>query len=232
LNKKIFLIPDDQGTCWYGFFGVDLGARPGISKIAVDSSPLRRRETVVIEIERKDYGLRRLTLPKDMVELDAETLERVKEESRVMKALWVAPSTEPLWRGAFLRPIPGSVVGSFGRKSVINNKPKSPHSGVDLRGERGTPVKAVNNGRVALTAEHFFSGKSVVIDHGGGILSMYFHLGEILVERDQIVEKGHTIGLVGSSGRSTGPHLHWGVRMNGARVDPIELLAVSKELEE
>jgi murein DD-endopeptidase MepM/ murein hydrolase activator NlpD len=167
-----------------------------------------------------------------MVDLDPETLKRVRKESEVMKGLWWAPPTLPLWRGDFYRPVPGEVVGPFGRKSVINKQPRSPHSGVDLRGEKGTPIKSINNGRVILTAEHFFTGFSIVIDHGGGIQSMYFHLDEIKVRKGQTVKRGDVIGLVGASGRSTGPHLHWGVRINGARVDPVRLTALSSGLDE
>ena len=103
---------------------------------------------------------------------------------------------------------------------------------MDLRGAAGTPVKATNRGRITLTDEHFFSGRSVVIDHGGEILSMYFHLEKILVQSGEIVEKGQVIGLVGSTGRASGPHLHWGVRLNGVRIDPLVLLDISRQLEE
>ena len=96
--------------------------------------------------------------------------------------------------------------------------------------EKGTPIKAINNGKVALTTEHFFSGQSVVIDHGGGIQSMYFHLEKILVHPGEMVTKGHPIGLVGSSGRATGPHLHWGIRVNGNRINPLRLIELSHQI--
>jgi murein DD-endopeptidase MepM/ murein hydrolase activator NlpD len=232
LDKRVFLIPDRLRTCWQGFFGADLAAKAGIYGLSAGFSTEGFDQTFNVEVVKRDHGVRRLTLPKKMVDLDAATLERVRAESRIMEGLWQAPGTRPLWSGAFLRPVPGPVAGPFGRRSVINGRPKSPHSGVDLKAPRGTPVKAANNGRVVLTAEHFFSGKSVVIDHGGGVLSMYFHLQEVLVEDERGVDKGEIIGLVGATGRSTGPHLHWGVRMNGARVNPMQLLALSGELEE
>ena len=176
--------------------------------------------------------MRRLTLPKKMVDLDSETLKRVRKESGVMKAIWKAAPADPLWRGLFLKPVPGKVVGTFGRRSIINEQPRSPHSGVDLRGKRGTPVKAINHGRVVLTENHFFTGLTVVIDHGGGIQSMYFHLDRIEVDVGRIVKKGEVVGRVGSTGRATGPHLHWGIRVNGARVDPLALTRLSAELVE
>ena len=127
-------------------------------------------------------------------------------------------------------PLSGEVVGPFGRRSIINNQPRAPHSGMDLKAARGTPVRATNNGRVVLTADHFFTGHVVVIDHGAGIHSMYFHLEKIMVTQNQMVKKGELIGLVGSTGRATGPHLHWGVRVNGARVDPMALISISRQL--
>ena len=149
-----------------------------------------------------------------------------------MKSLWEALPSTPLWNGPFLRPVPGEVVGPFGQRSIINDQPRSPHSGVDLKGERGAPVRAINHGQVVLTDDHFFTGLTVVMDHGGGIQSMYFHLNRIAVQKGQVATKGQIIGFVGSTGRATGPHLHWGIRMNGARIDPLLLLALSQQLEE
>ena len=167
-----------------------------------------------------------------MVDLDRDTLTRVKKESGIMRNLWAAPATVTFWRGPFRKPVQGDVVGPFGRRSVINEQPRSPHSGVDLKGKKGTPVHAINNGKVALTCDHFFSGRSVVVDHGGSIQSMYFHLEKILVQPGDVIKKGHVIGLVGATGRATGPHLHWGVRVNGARVDPLRLISLSQQIEE
>jgi hypothetical protein len=230
LNREVYLALNRQKTVWYGFFAADLTAKPGRYKVLVKKNPSGHEKNLVIEVKKKDYGLRRLTLPKNMVELNAETLTRVTKESKTMKKLWEAPPSTPLWNGPFLRPISGKVMTPFGPRSIINNQSRAPHSGVDLKAKKGTPVRATNDGRVALASDYFFSGRSVVIDHGGGIQSMYFHLERILVQQDEMVTKGHIIGLVGSSGRATGPHLHWGIRINGARVDPLRLLSVSKRL--
>jgi murein DD-endopeptidase MepM/ murein hydrolase activator NlpD len=166
-----------------------------------------------------------------MVDLDKETLERVGRESLRMDRLWQAV-TEPLWSVPFIRPVSGRVIGPFGRRSIINNRPRSPHTGVDLRAGSGTPVRASNHGRIVLSDEHYFTGRSVVMDHGGGVLSMYFHLEEVFVREGDMVERGAVIGLAGSTGRATGPHLHWGVRIHGQRVDPLRLISLSREMEE
>jgi murein DD-endopeptidase MepM/ murein hydrolase activator NlpD len=232
MGKEVHLVQNPEKTDWVGFLGVDLTAAPGRKDVVVkmpDSDPEQRLE---MEIQEKDYGVRNLTLPKNMVDLDDETLVRVRKESAVKNALWEAKPSNPFWESAFMKPIPGEVIGPFGRRSVINGQPRSPHTGVDLRGKKGTPIKAINDGRVVLTCDHFFSGRSVVIDHGGGIQSMYFHMDEIQVQQGEMVEKGTIIGSVGSTGRATGPHLHWGVRVNGARVDPSQLIDKSSQLEE
>ncbi len=232
MKKKIGLVPNQEKTGWHGFVSADLRAKPGIYHILIKLHPSGRKKDIDIKITEKKYGVRLLTLPKKMVDLDAQTLKRVREESGKMKKLWVAPFATPLWEGPFIRPVPGEVVGPFGRSSIINEQPRSPHSGVDLRAKRGTPIKVMNNGKVALIGDHFFTGLTVVIDHGGGIQSMYFHLDENLVKEGQRVTRGELIGLVGSTGRATGPHLHLGVRVNGARVDPLGLTKISEPLGE
>jgi hypothetical protein len=232
LNKEVYLISNRDETDWYGFLPADLKAKPGRYPLTIETRPSSPKKEIEIAITEKQYGVRRLTLPKKMVDLDADTLKRVRQESSRMKKLWAPPFIEPIWEGPFLRPVQGEVVGPFGRNSIINDQPRSPHSGVDLRATRGTPVKAMNHGKVALTDDLFFTGLTVVIDHGGGIQSMYFHLDKIMVRKDQQVRKGEVIGLVGSTGRATGPHLHLGVRVNGARVDPLELTAISEHLGE
>jgi murein DD-endopeptidase MepM/ murein hydrolase activator NlpD len=231
-GKEIALIPDPDNNISHGFIAADLEEKPGNYKAYVSVSPPTLEKSIDIEIIEKDYGVRRLTLPEEMVDLDEETLKRVSRESEVIQELWNVPASEPLYVGAFLRPVDGDVVGPFGRRSVINDQPRSPHTGVDLRGQKGEPVKAVNTGKIILTCDHFFSGRSIFLDHGGRITSMYFHLDEILVSEGNTVLKGQTIGYVGSTGRTTGPHLHWGMRINGARVNPLSLITLSKELEE
>jgi murein DD-endopeptidase MepM/ murein hydrolase activator NlpD len=232
MEKEVYLVSNHEKTDWYGFLGVDLNAKPGHYKVVVRMPGSVAVERFEVEIRDKDYGVRRLTLPRNMVDLDSGTLQRVKKESKRMNSLWEARRTAPEWSGPFLRPISGEVVGPFGQRSVINDQPRSPHSGIDLKGERGTPIRAINHGRVVLRADHFFTGLTVVIDHGGGIQSMYFHLDGIAVEKGDGVAKGHIIGFVGSTGRATGPHLHWGMRINGDRIDPMRLVALSQQLEE
>jgi hypothetical protein len=230
MEREIPMVARGKGE-WCAFLGVDLKSVPQVHPLKILTTPSGREKSVGITVESKDYGERRITLPREMVELDGPTLERVKRESAEMKAVLNGPPAAPLWRSRFLIPVEGEVSGRFGLRNYINGEPRSPHSGVDLKAHLGVPVRAMNHGRVVLTCDHFFSGRSVVIDHGGGIHTMYFHLEKILVEEQQRVGKGDIIGHVGSTGRSTGPHLHLGVRVNGARVDPLRLVNLSVELE-
>lgn len=114
---------------------------------------------------------------------------------------------------------------SFGSRRIINGTPRAPHSGIDLSSPAGTEVVATNHGRVVLVGNFFFAGGSVVLDHGGGLFTMYFHLSEFKVEEGAPVKKGDVLALSGATGRVTGAHLHWGARLANARIDPLELLS-------
>ena len=206
--------------CWYA---VDLLTGAGPIRLT------RRRsgvlEEAAIRIVDYPYPVQRITLKDDsQVNLSAEDLTRVQRENRTIAQLWklrtprrfVLPLDPPL------SPLPES--GRFGHRRYFNDQPRSPHSGADYAAPAGTTVAAVAAGRVALTGDFFFPGRSVFIDHGDGLISMYFHLSEILVGEGEDLEGGRPIGRVGQSGRATGPHLHFGVRWRGARVDPDELI--------
>ena len=227
LERPLPVFYNRTAVLWFGYLSADLREKPGKKNLLVKDPFTKKVRELDIEVKEKDYGVRRLTLPKKMVDLDEPTLKRIRKESAIMKKAFGSSLSTPLWRGAFIRPVPGEIVGPFGRKSIINGEPRSPHTGVDLKGPYGTPVKAMNNGKVVLTGEHFFTGRLVVIDHGGGVQSMYFHMEKLLVQSGQLVTKGDVIGLIGSTGRATGPHLHLGIRVHGCRVDPMRLTAVS-----
>lgn len=233
-DKEIPLAYNAEKTKWFGFLEASLGAHPGKNKALVRLTTGSQVKTSEMEIliQAKDYGLRNLTLPKELDELDGPTLERVQKESSVVAGVWSRPLAQQLWQGPFIRPVSGEISGIFGVKSIINNRPRSPHSGVDLRGEIGTPILAVNCGRVVLIADHFFTGNTVLIDHGGGIQSMYFHMDRVGVESGQTIAKGDVIGWVGATGRATGPHLHFGVRVNHTAVDPLHFIQLSEQIAE
>lgn len=223
-NQTIYFNPSKES--FKAVFGVDLYTHPGTYKLTVSSHGriLSRRVTVA----RKKYPVQRLTLPKDMVELSPENEARVEREQKKLSALW-PKETERLWNGSFMNPREGEISTRFGLRRIINGTPKSSHSGIDVSAEAGQKVYSPNNGVVALVDNQFFSGNSLILNHGQGIYTMFFHLSKVLVEEGQQVKKGQAIALVGSTGRSTGAHLHWGVRMQGARVDPLALIKLKLE---
>ena len=209
--------------------GVDLEARPGRvpwTVTVVDAAGGTRVARGTVTVRARSFPVQRLTLPKGQVDLDPETERRAEREAARLAALFAAASPERLWRGRFARPLPGGgSATAFGSRRIINGQPRMPHGGSDYAAERGTPVHAANRGRVALVDEFFFPGRFVALDHGLGLYTLYMHLERVDVAEGALVERGATIGAVGSSGRATGPHLHFGVQMGRARIDPESLLA-------
>ena len=207
--------------------GIDLNVAPGPYKLALTAGGRELSRDIIVA--KKKYPVQRLTLPEDMVVLSPENEARTDREQKKMSAIWPVDSLR-VWSGRFIDPLPGRPLGTpFGVRRVINNIPKNPHSGVDITADEGEPVKAPNDGVAILVDDQFYSGNSVVLDHGQGIYTMFFHLSKAAVKYGQAVRKGDVIGLVGSTGRSTGAHLHWGARVQGAKVDPLELIKLKLE---
>jgi len=212
----------------YGaLLGIDLADAPSQEEVAVHVQDNPERALIQhyrISVLKNKFGVQELTLPKESVDLDEKTLKRVKAEQRRMIESMSVVTSKQLWKGQFIMPVEGNTAGTFGRRRVINGQPRNPHTGEDIYAPMGTKVAASNSGIVELTGDFFFSGKSIIIDHGLGLFTMYFHLSEVLVNNREHVPKGKIIGLVGATGRVTGPHLHWGVRLNEARVNPLSLM--------
>ena len=176
----------------------------------------------------RQFSVERLTLPKPMVDLEPETEARVTAEAARLRTLYATVSPERFWHGRFTRPVAGGGAGQgFGSRRIINGSPRMPHSGVDFAAERGARVVAANRGRVALAGDFFFAGRFVVLDHGLGLYTLYFHLDRVDVAEGVVVARGEPIGVAGATGRATGPHLHWGAQLGSARVDPLTLLSLS-----
>ena len=210
--------------------GIDLELKPGplTWRLAI-AQPDRQPRSLSgrLAVQRRDFPVQRLTLPPAMVDLDPETERRAVAEGERLRTLYRTITPERLWRGRFVRPVAGNEPGTgFGARRIINGKPRSPHSGIDFAAERGTPVVAVNSGRVALVADYFFPGRLVVVDHGLGLYTVYFHLDSVTVTDGVLVDRGQPLGTVGATGRATGPHLHFGAQVGAARIDPALLLSL------
>jgi murein DD-endopeptidase MepM/ murein hydrolase activator NlpD len=205
--------------------GIDMDAPAGPRRWRVAAASMTAEGRLTVEA--RSYDVQHLTVAPSMSELDPETERRAVRESERLRLLYRTVTGERLWQGPFLRPVTGERPGTgFGARRVINGQPRAPHGGLDFPAATGTPVRAANRGRVALVAEFFFPGRLVILDHGLGLYTLYFHLDTIIVSQDQIVARGETLGTVGMTGRVTGPHLHFGAQVGAARVDPAVLLGL------
>lgn len=219
--------PAGPANVWSALIGIDLEVEPGehpvvVRAAAVDGSAA---ETVYpLAVEPKQFATRRLRVAPRYVDPPPEVVERILRERDRLAALFPVSTAVRYWRGGFLRPVPGRANSAFGRRSVFNGQPRSPHSGADFRAAAGTPIKAPNDGVVVLAADLYFSGNVVIIDHGWGLYSYFAHLSAIDVAEGDRVRRGTVVGAVGATGRVTGAHLHWTVRLHDARVDPLSLL--------
>jgi murein DD-endopeptidase MepM/ murein hydrolase activator NlpD len=220
---------------WEALGGIDADKEPGRYEVALWISPRQGgRERAVrdqIRLRPRAFGKEEFKLPDSMVHLGKEAGKRVEREKKITDALWPRTTPERMWEGPFLVPVQGTPGSPFGLRRWINGEPRSFHTGEDIQAPEGAPVLASNRGRVCLVGDFFFGGKSVFVDHGQGLYTMYFHLSEILVQSGGEVRKGQILGRVGATGRATGPHLHWGVRLGGARVDPEALRRATEQPE-
>jgi murein DD-endopeptidase MepM/ murein hydrolase activator NlpD len=217
---------------WQGLAAIDLGATAGRQTLAVrarttDGRTLER--SYPIAIAARTFPARRITVAPKFVDPPADELPRIERERKAVEAIFASPTRERFWSQPFVVPVPGAATSSFGRRTILNGEPRGQHTGTDFQAAAGTPVVAPNRGRVALAADHYFPGHTIIIDHGLGVYSYLAHLSEFTVAEGAIVERGQRIALSGATGRVTGPHLHWTMRVGSARVDPLSVVAVLEE---
>lgn len=216
-EQQVFVTTDDHR--WYALVGLALDTPAGAHELRVSSGD----ETKILNfpVSAKRYPEQRITL-KDTskVQLSAADEQRANREVaaiQILKRHWrSAQDTDP----AFLLPAEGRLGGRFGVRRFFNGEARSPHSGLDIAVARGTPIKASASGKVLAVDDYFFNGKTVFVDHGNGLITLYCHLDRIDARPGDTVSKGQTLGLSGRTGRASGPHLHWSVVLNGAMVDP------------
>lgn len=216
-----------EGT-WQALVGIDLDQRPGSYSIAVDAqegSAVLRESHALVVAPRK-FPTRTLRVNPAFVNPPAAELTRIRADQAFLADIYARPSPTRLWSVPFVRPVPGDANSSFGTRSVFNGEPRSPHGGTDFLSPTGTPIKSPNSGRIVCARDLYFTGNTVIIDHGLGLFSMLAHLSRIDVKEGDMVTTSQVVGLVGATGRVTGPHLHWALSVNGARVDPLSALAL------
>jgi len=214
---------------WSGLIGIDLDTKPGRYVVTVTGLDADEKAVTVeypVTVEPKTFATRTLTVDQQFVTPPREARARIQKESEKVRAILEAVSPERYWAGPFVLPVPGRPISEFGKRSVYNGQPRSPHSGTDFAGAAGTPIKAPNAGKVALAANLYYSGNTIILDHGQGLYSYFGHMSAFSVREGDPVAAGDVVGKVGATGLVTGPHLHWSVRLAGTRVDPLSLVDV------
>lgn len=215
---------------WRGVVAVPLGSAAGSYSLSIKGK--EGPELVLpITVLAHDYGEQRLTVPQEMATpMRPENLQKIKRDRHDLKVAYAASGDTLLLTKELQAPLSSTITSPFGRRRLLNGKPKSPHGGIDFKAAVGLPVPAAASGRVVLAEELYYSGNLVIIDHGLNIFTLYMHLNEISCLPGDFVHSGQIIGTAGSSGRVTGPHLHWGVKIAGVFVDPLRFIEDSKHL--
>ena len=203
--------------CYMALGLAPLDTSPGNHPIKISDGGLSI--SLAITVLAGEFAKQNLTLPKDKVTLSPEDEARADAEAERMRGLW-AIANPRLWDGDFIMPLEGGISTGFGTVRLMNKTKRSIHSGLDIRGAYGTPILAANTGRVVMNEDTFFGGNTVILDHGMGLYTVYMHMQESRVVDGELVAKGEAVGLVGSTGRSTGPHLHYTVKLAASNVNP------------
>jgi len=224
--------PDPRRTnIQAALLGVDLERKPGEYEISF-AAQLPGGEQVncsaPVSVKQGKFAIESLKVAPEFVEPNPKDIERAENEGQRLREIFGATTPERLWRGSFRLPLPGSKnARNFGRRRVLNGQPRSPHTGVDFPAPTGTLIHAAQRGRVVLAENLYFSGNTVILDHGLGVYTFYGHMNSISVRVGDVVGVGAILGRVGATGRATGSHLHWGLTVNQARVNPLQIVGLS-----
>ncbi len=221
-DAPVMVVRENAG--WLAIVGISLDTEPGDYSVNVQQPGADARE-LSFKVHPKQYRTQQLKVAPAMVNPSPENEERIAREQKKVRAALDAFTPDAPATLRLAQPVPGPRSSSFGLRRVFNGESRRPHSGMDIAAPTGTPIKAPLAGTVVDVGDYYFNGGNVMIDHGQGLVTMYCHLSKTRVEVGQQVKLGEVIGDVGATGRVTGPHLHWGVALNGTMVDPALFLA-------
>lgn len=214
----------------YGMvFGVPYLLPPGRKKVDVvieDGSGKPQTLTRFIHVVPGKYRSEKLKVEPRQVSPTPEDMQRIEKENQIVASVYQKLTLEKMWSDKFILPVESAVTSEFGTKRVFNGEMKSFHKGVDLRAPEGTPIHAPAAGRIAMAKDLFFTGNTILIDHGYGIVTLYAHLSELKVKEGDLVKPDSVLGLSGQTGRAAGPHLHWGAIIQNVKVNPLDLIKV------
>ncbi|UCH80716.1 MAG: M23 family metallopeptidase [Nitrospiraceae bacterium] len=209
-----------ENNRYQAFVPVDVNTAPGKYNLLVSAGEDTFLSSVTVQ--SKEFETIYLTLPEGKVTLSPENQKRAADEAELLNSIWQL-NNDKKWNGTFSKPLSTEISTEFGVKRIMNEKKTSVHRGTDFRGTEGTPVRSLNAGTVVLNKDLFYGGNTLIVDHGMGLYSVYMHMSEFKAAKGDKVAKGQTIGLVGMSGRATGPHLHLSVKLYGISVNPESL---------
>jgi murein DD-endopeptidase MepM/ murein hydrolase activator NlpD len=227
LGGKYFLGRNQSNTGLLAFIGLNLDLKPGSYTMKIFIEKVRGWESVEkqIQVIAKEFPIKRLWVPEKYIKPPPEFRDRIKVEAEILGIIYGTETDRWLGEGQFILPCSGELFPNFGQRRIYNNEVDSVHTGVDISEAWGAPVKASNSGRVALANNLYFSGNTIIIDHGIGLFTIYCHFSRMKVKRGEMVKKGQIIGYIGATGRAVGPHLHWAVNVFGKSIDPLSLLS-------
>jgi murein DD-endopeptidase MepM/ murein hydrolase activator NlpD len=217
------MVLKDSGQ-WQAVVGIPLSAKPGRHTLRVQPQGAKDR-SLAFEVRTKQYEEQHLDVPPRMVNPSAENQKRIARELKLSAETYRTFQSADTATTRFILPVEGRYSSPFGLRRFFNGEPRNPHSGIDLAAPTGTPIRAPAPGRVIATGNLYYNGNTVFLDHGQGLITMFCHMDSITVKAGQAIETGQSLGTVGATGRVTGPHLHWSVSLNDARVDPLLFLA-------
>ncbi len=223
----LFQHPIKPAGVYCGLVGIPIGKKPQKTSIKLewtDNEGRQHSQRVPLQIIEGNYKKEALKVAPKHVSPSPKDLQRIKAEKKEIRRIYASSSDTRLWYGQFIKPLTSDITSVFGSQRLFNNELQSYHRGTDFRAKVGTPVYASNFGIVRLAKNLFYSGNIVIVDHGKGIFTNYAHLSQIDVHAGQHITRGDQIGLSGATGRVSGPHLHWGVKINNAYVDPMQFL--------
>ncbi len=229
----LFQHPIKPAGVYCGLVGIPIGKKPQKTTIELewtDADGRQNSQRVPFQIVEGSYRKEALKVAPKHVSPSPKNLQRIKAEKKEVRRIYASSSPTRLWYGNFIKPLTSKTTSVFGNLRLFNGELQSYHRGTDFRAKTGTPIYASNSGVVRLAKNLYFSGNIVIVDHGMGIFTNYAHLSKIDVVAGQHVARGDQIGLSGATGRVSGPHLHWGVKVNGAYVDPLQFIIVVSDL--